>query len=456
MRADHRLLTCTVSAILVFSRCAGAQTSPQPKPDMPDPLREAFDRPALAWKDIEALALEHNPTLKQAGALVRRSAGQARQAGLYPNPVIGYQGEQIRGGAFRGGEQGAFVQQSIVLGGKLGLRHDVFEQQRRADEIGVVEQRYRVLGEVGTSFYSALAAQEVLKVRQRLQALALDAVETARQLGNVGQADAPDILQAEVEAEQAGVDFIAAQRAYIQEFRVLAALAGKPDLPLAPLAGDLEALPPIAEDAIERIVRDSPSVKRARQEVARAEAELKSARRQPFPDLQLSAGIQQNREVIQESSNRAVGLQGFASAGIKLPIFNRNQGNIDAARADLEVARAEVTRTELALRQTAERLVQTALADRQQAARYKNEMLPRATRAYQLYLAKYRQMGAAYPQVIVSQRTLFQLQVAYIRMLRDVWRHAIALQNFTLGSALNSPQPRRASRLDPMTASLEE
>ena len=251
-------------------------------------------------------------------------------------------------------------------------------------------------------------------------------------------------------------DFIAAQRAYIQEFRVLAALAGKPDLPLAPLAGDLEALPPIAEDAIERIVRDSPSVKRARQEVARAEAELKSARRQPFPDLQLSAGIQQNREVIQESSNRAVGLQGFASAGIKLPIFNRNQGNIDAARADLEVARAEVTRTELALRQTAERLVQTALADRQQAARYKNEMLPRATRAYQLYLAKYRQMGAAYPQVIVSQRTLFQLQVAYIRMLRDVWRHAIALQNFTLGNALNSPQPRRASRLDPMTASLEE
>ena len=42
-------------------------------------------------------------------------------------------------------------------------------------------------------------------------------------------------------------------------------------------------------------------------------------------------------------------------------------------------------------------------------------MIPRAQRAYQLYLEKYRSMASAYPQVIVSQRTLFQLRVAYVR-----------------------------------------
>lgn len=405
----------------------------------PDLLRDAFDRPALDRKQFEDLALANNPTLKQAATLARRSAGQSRQAGLYPNPGFGYQGEQIRGGEFRGGEQGAFFQQTIPLGGKLGLRRDAFEQQRRGDELGIVEQRYRVIGEVGRSFYAALAAQQTFRLRQQLMSIALDAVQTAHQLANVGQADAPDVLQAEVEAEQAQLDYLAAQRTYIREFRNLAAVAGKPDLQLAPLGGDLDPPPPIAEDAVEQLVRDSPSVKRAQQGILRAEAELKSARREAVPDLQLRGGVQQNFEPLDRPGGRAVGLQGFATVGVTLPIFNRNQGNVQAARAEVERAQAEVSRVQLSLRRSAEQFVQAILTDQQQAFLYENEMLPRAQRAYELYLAKYRQMGAAYPQVIVSQRTLFQLQVAYIRVLLDLWRNTVTLQNFALSGALESP-----------------
>jgi len=60
-------------------------------------------------------------------------------------------------------------------------------------------------------------------------------------------------------------------------------------------------------------------------------------------------------------------------------------------------------------------------------------------RAYQLYLAKYRQMAAAYPQVIVSQRTLFQIEVNYIQTLESLWTNASALRNFTLSGALSVP-----------------
>ena len=96
----------------------------------------------------------------RAHKLVRR--GSIR---IHPS---GYQGEQIRGGAYGGGEQGAFAQQTFVLGGKLGLRRNVFEQQRRADEIDLRSNGYRVLAGVGQSFYSALAAQEVVHVRERI------------------------------------------------------------------------------------------------------------------------------------------------------------------------------------------------------------------------------------------------------------------------------------------------
>ena len=101
----------------------------------PELLKDVAARPAMALADFEALADANNPTLKQANALVRRSQEQARQAGLYPNPSVGYQGEEIRGGSFGGGEQGGFVQQTIVLGGKLGLRRNIYAEQKRS-EIG--------------------------------------------------------------------------------------------------------------------------------------------------------------------------------------------------------------------------------------------------------------------------------------------------------------------------------
>lgn len=434
--------------IFLLATCfaaAYAQNMPQqngPATAIPDLLKDVAGKSAMQLDQFQQFALAANPTLRQAHALVQQSAALARQAGLLPNPTIGYDGSEIRGGSFRGGEQGAFVQQTFVLGGKLGLRRNVFEAQQREDEFAAAEQRSRVLSDVAQSYYVALAAQELVKVRRNLVDLANDAVETAHQLANVGQADAPDVLQSEVEAEQAAVDYTTAQRTYVQEFRVLAALSGKPDLPLAPLAGDLQSPPIIDSDRIiNDIIRDSPSIKRARQSVLRAESELKSVGRESIPDLQIRAGLQQNFEPLNGEGGSAVGAQGFVTASVTLPIFNRNQGNVDAAKADMERARAELERVQLSLRRGAEPLLQAYLSGRAEGERYRNEMIPRAARAYQLYLAKYRQMGAAYPQVIVSQRTLFQLQAAYVAVLQNVWSNAIALQNYTLTGGLDAPMP---------------
>lgn len=407
---------------------------------IPDLLRDIKERPVMRLEQFTALAIANNPSLQQANAFVLASAGQARQAGLYPNPSAGYQGEEIRGGSYRGGKQGAFVQQTFVLGGKLGLRRDVFQQQKIEDEIGVSEQKLRVLSDVTQAFYSALAAQEVVNVELRLVSLATDAVTTAHQLANVGQADTPDVLQAEVEAEQMKVDYNAAERTFLQAFSTLATSAGRPELPASPLAGDLETPPQIDVPQLEQLtLRDSPSLKRARQDVIRAQAALASAKRESVPDLQIHAGAQNNFEPLGEFGATAVGVHAFVTAGINLPVFNRNQGNIAAARADIARAQSEVTRVELSLRQDLQPLVQSFQSSLFEAGRYKNEMIPRANRAYQLYLEKYGQMGAAYPQVLVSQRTLFQLQVRYIRVLENLWRNATALQNFTLGSGLTAP-----------------
>ncbi|MGH9454762.1 MAG: TolC family protein, partial [Terriglobia bacterium] len=318
----------------------------------------------------------------------------------------------------------------------------------REDETGVTEQRYRLLSDVDQRFYSALAAQEIVKLRETLLKITLDAMQTARQLANVGQADAPDVLQAEVEADQAKVDYVTAQMNYTQAFDTLATTAGKPDLLVSPLEGNLSDWPELSpQQIIETVLRDSPAVKRAQEAVARAEAQLRSARREAIPDLQLRAGIQQDNEALNEASVRQtpVGVVGFASVGVNIPIFNRNQGNAAAARIELERARDEVTRVQLSLRRSAEPLLRTYVAEEVQANQYKSEMIPKATRSYQLYLNKYRQMGAAYPEVLISQRTWFQLEVGYVQTLERLWSTAIALQNFTLTNGLEAPMASGSS-----------
>lgn len=426
--------TQLTAAILFAFSVAAAQTPP------PDLLAESRTRPELTLDDFKKLALENNPTIRESEALVRQTAGQERQASLYPNPSIGYQGEEIRGGSYRGGKEGAFIQQTLVLGGKLGLRRNVYELQRQEDQIGVTEQRYRILSDVSQRFYSALAAQQIVNVQLHLLSLANDAVTTAHQLANVGQADAPDVLQAEVEAGQTEVEYTNAQREYIQMFQVLAALVGRPELPLSRLRGDLDHPPQVdAKRIVDEIIQDSPSVKRAQQDIVRADAELKSAKRESIPDLQIHAGLQNNFEPLDLAPGKAVGVHAFVTAGINLPIFNRNQGNVAAADADLARAQAELHRVQLSLRQGTEPLLQSYLSNQLQAERYRTAMLPRAERAYKLYLKNYQAMGAAYPQVLVSQRTLFQLEVTYVHVLEEVWKAAISLQNFTLSSGLTIP-----------------
>ena len=407
---------------------------------VPDLLAAAKTTAAKKVEDFEQLAEQNNPTLKQAAALVRNSAGLARQAGLWPNPSVGYQGEQIRGGSYGGGEQGGFIQQNIVLGGKLRLRQNVFDQERKVNEIGVEERKLNVAGAVRIQFYTALAQLRTVEIRRHLLQLSMDAAATAHQLANVGQADAPDILQAEVEAEQAKLDFDTAQRQYIQAYYQLAAIAGDPQMPLSLLEGDLDNPPDIdAEHIAQSIIQESPSVRRAQQEAARAEAALKRDKREAIPDLSLRAGAQQNLEP-DPTTARSVGAQGFATVGIQIPIFNRNQGNVRAAMAELERSQQEANRIKLSLTQAAQPFIQQYLTNKLQAERYRTQMIPRAQRAYELYLQKYRNMAAAYPEVIISQRTLFQLQERYVQTLAGLWITAVQLQNYLLVDGLTAPR----------------
>jgi cobalt-zinc-cadmium efflux system outer membrane protein len=394
----------------------------------------------MTLEELQQMALQNNPTFAQSAANIQAAEGRKKQSGLYPNPTVGYQGEQIRGGSFHGGEQGFFVQQDIVLSGRLGLNRTIFDQELKQAETEAEEQKVRVVTNVRMAYIQALAAQQTLELRQHLSKLADDAVQTSHQLANVGQADAPDVLESEVEAQQAQLAVTMAEQNQQRIWKALSAVVGNPRLPVMRLEGKLDDTPPVnADELVEKIITDSPAVRIAELGVKRAEATLARAKRESIPDLQIRGGMQQNGELLSEPNGRPVGLQGFADVGVRIPIFNHNQGNIVTAKADVERAKREVERVKLVLLERAASVAQSYAFSQTAVDRYKNEMIPRAQKAYEMYAKKYQEMASAYPQVLIAQRILMQLEVSYITALETFATSSVSLQSYLLTDGLEAP-----------------
>ncbi|MSV29770.1 MAG: TolC family protein [Bryobacterales bacterium] len=428
--------------VMIMAATSYAQAPPTP------PASQVPAAPRLNLGDLERMALQKNPVLRQADANNRAAAGRAHQAGLYPNPTIAAVGEEISGGpVIRGGEFGGGFSQRIVTAGKLGLSRRIAQQDQHEVKAEADAQKYRVLSAVRSLYYQALGDQRLIEVRTELAKLARRAVDISRELANVGQADRPDLLAAEIEADRIELELISAANARQRTWRQLASVVNDPSLKPVPLAGDLDSLPKLELDqALETIYSESPELRAANVGITRAELALRRAEVEKFPDLMVSGGVRYNRELLEQSAGgrfRPVGREGFFDIGIQIPLFDRNQGNVAAARAELERSRLDVDRTKLALRArlaVAYKEYQDAVAA---AERYRTKMIPKAQQAYELYLNSFRQMAAAYPQALVAQRNLFQLQDGYVRALVNGWQRSIEIQGLLLGDSgqLMGPRP---------------
>jgi cobalt-zinc-cadmium efflux system outer membrane protein len=382
---------------------------------------------------LERIAVERNPTLLQASANIEAAEGRALQGGLYPNPTVGYSGERIGAGGTAGEMQGLFIDQTIVTAGKLRLSRARFAQEVSQTTALALAQQYRVLNGVRIHFYQLLALQRLLDVRANLLKVADDAVQTTEELLNVGAANNPDLLQARIEARQGRVALENARTQHEARWRQLAALVGAPELAVSRLEGNLEAAAPVPDfDAtLTHLLEASPEIQVALAEIARSQIELKREQVEPIPDVQMRVANGYDFETGRDVTSVQV--------GVRLPVFDKNQGNIHAARAQVAYSQAELRRVQLSLNQ---RLARAYGRYRMAAATvqtYRNDNLPDAKKAYELYLESFRKRRAAWPQVLVAQRTYFQISVEYNEALAEMRSAEVAIVGLLLVDGLNEP-----------------
>ena len=402
------------------------------------PPAPAVDSPAtpaggLTLTALEELALRNNPTLRQAAALVDQAQGNWLQSGLYPNPTAGYVASEI-GNEGEAGQHGVFVSQDVVTADKLKLNRvsqswDVERARWQAEA-----QRQRVLNAVRVRYYTLLGAQQTVTVAEQLSGTARQGVEIAEQLLGAQQTPRTDVLQAQVDLNSVQLLLRTSRRQEEAARRDLAAVVGVAELPPGPLSGSLsdDVGPADYEADWQRLEATSPVLQAARAQVARARAQLRRAQVEPVPDVQLQGSVQQDFA----TDSTVFGAQ----VGVTLPVFNRNQGNIAAAAAEVRRASENVARVQLALRQQLAEAHRRYEVARAQVEVYRDEILPNAQQTLQLTTEAYRAGELDFLRVLTARRTFIQARVNFIAALTELRVVRTEVEGLLLTGGLDDPE----------------
>jgi cobalt-zinc-cadmium efflux system outer membrane protein len=406
-----------------------AQSLPSPQP-LPDSAKGAITAPqALELVDLLRLAVEQNPTLRQAEFEIAASQGRAVQAGLYPNPTVSVDGDEIgkRGGIHTLPQ----ISQEIVTNGKRGLSRAVVEREVSQSTVALLRQRYVLFTSVRQGYYDVLSLQRRVEVLNDLEKLATQGLENAEKLFKAQQIGELDVLPFRVEANRLRADLEATQREQSAARQRLAAVIGVPKLPAAPVVGSIEAALPAYEFDKARlfILESHPEVGFARVGVERAQLAVRKEEAQVVPNVTLSGGYQRN---FNDRENQAM-----YQVSVPLPIFNRNQGNIMAARAELGRAIQEVNRVQNDLTARLATALGQFSAAQQRAERFRTSILRDATRAYELSLTAFKGGQFEYLRVIQAQRTVAEARLEYVRILADAWKAASEVDGLLLDDPLS-------------------
>ena len=389
-------------------------------------LQEAEPR-RFALADLEQLALQNSPTLAWAAARVLAAEGHAWQAGLPPNPTIGYLGEEM-GDAGTAGQQGGFASQKFLLGGKLRYASAVAEEEVRQREQELAAWRYRVLGDVRSVFYEALTAQNRLELLEGLVLVGEQGVQAATELLKGGEVSRVDLLQAQIEANRVRVLADTARAQRLAAWRRLAAVAGVPHLVMGDLVGRLdEGIPELDwEVSLARTLQESPEIAVAMIRIDRAEFVVCRQIAERIPDINLQVSVQQDK-------NSGDSLTGV-TVGMPLPLWNRNQGNIHRAQAELAAARRQAERVELSLQARLAKVFGRYSSARAEAERYAKDILPGAKDALDLVSEGYRRGELNYLALLTAQRTYSQASLTYIEALARLRASVVAIEAFMLSN----------------------
>lgn len=387
--------------------------------------------------ELVNLALANNPAIQELAATTQKAAGFRTQVGLYANPIVGYQGQQL---ADRGTDQHTvFAQQEFATANKLQLNRRVQNEALRAQLQELEAQKLRVATDIQTLYYQALGYQKQLKLIKDFRALMDKGYDLAQLRLKAAEGSKIDVLQTKVQRSEIDLMYRQTVARYDAAWREISAIAGVQGMTPTVLAGEF----PESSDAMNwdniatTIVGSSPEYAAAQARIRQARAELQRHGVQAIPNLtvQFGAGVDNG------TNSGIMNLQ----VGAPIPVFNKNQGNIAAARAEYCRNLMESQRIKNAIRArlaTVSRDFESAL---EAVNVYSTDILPSAQEALALAETAYKAGEMDFIQLLVARRTYFDSNLQYVNSQAQMTSAKAKVDGLVLSGSLDAVIDRSGS-----------
>jgi cobalt-zinc-cadmium efflux system outer membrane protein len=434
---------------------------PSLRPPGPDLEGEAgpLGQP-LTLADLQRIGLASSPLIKQAVARVQSARGIALQAGLPPNPTLGFEDDTFgtTGGA---GYVGGFMEQLFVTGGKLRLRRAVATMDLRNAEVALRRAQMDLATQIRTNYFQLLVDRENMRINRILVAFADAVYEVqAREIRSRAESTiaAYEPMYLRALANIARTNLISARNSYLMDWKQLTAAMGVPGLPLTQLAGRADMSIPVFDfgRVWAHVGKNHTDVVTADNLFHQARLNLLLAQAQLIPDVDARFLMQKDYT----GSPNAVA-PSFATY-IPVPIWNRNQGGIAAAQAEVVRMGEEPLRVRNALYSRLSDAFNRYQSYRKNLALYRETIMPDLVRVYDAIYRRYHALGGVPPpsvspatppsapsttpvpplppaiqppqpginDVVVAQQFLTSSIASYITNLQGMWQAVVDVTDF--------------------------
>jgi outer membrane protein, heavy metal efflux system len=366
------------------------------------------------------LALQHNPMMNGAEAVLEQSQSQRVTAGAYLNPTI-------TGSAGRGSirdpstgvsvtERTITVEQPLEWLGKRAARQHAADAGVAGALAGIEETKVIVMADVKGAFFQLLFSQQDAQLaRENLKTVEeLVKVVSAR----VGTQEAPkfELVKATVELQKARKDLARADNALLVARAKLNTVTGKALGESFAIQGEFETvrsgleLRVLTDQALDR----HPALRRQQKAVEQAQFTIEQERASRMPNVAVIG--QYHREAGDESIT--------AGLSVPMPIWYRRQGEIGAAMGTHRRAQAERDRLQQELEQTITQHFQEMQTAQGQIQVFEQGLLYQAKEALDIAQFSFRHGVASLLEVIDAQRVYRQTLLEFAQARAD---HSIAL-----------------------------
>ena len=386
----------------------------------PSPGAAAEPPVEVTVEQAVADALAQNPALAVERKDIQIAKGARRQAGIYPfNPELEGDGgagrarNRIDPDERRGTDTRSFgVSQTIWLKGQRGLRVRGAEAGLLRAQNLVQDAERQIVAETLKAYGDLMVSQERLTLAHDVLGVVRQLRAAAQQLFEADEVPQLDVLRAEVEVRKGENRLAAEERTVATAQRELALLMGRPVEQALRAVAPTPALPgPRGEiDALRRqavIRRPDLNAALATVQAGRAEVELVKAERF-LPELKVGLKYEESREF------DAVNQRALLTLSVPLPLFNRRDGDLDRARAELAKQEAQVDLTRRRIEKEISTTVQQVEASRRIVDQYVQSILPQQERNFRLLREAYAIGQSRITDVFVGQREFIESRETYL------------------------------------------